>query len=183
MGAFTTLAIVGGVSTLFSAGSQIKAGGQAKKAGELEQQAANAQADLSDWNAKVADLQAEDAIQRGAEEEARLRRGVRQLVGAQRAGFAADGVDVGFGSALDVQADTAEQGELDALTIRTNAAREAWGFKVEAQDLRYQAGIMRRTGVAAAASGRARQTQQRLGGASTVLGGTTDFLKLKYGFR
>lgn len=185
MAAFTatTLAIIGGASALFSAGAQLKAGGQAKKAGDLEQQAANDQANLLDWNAQVADLQAADAIQRGAEDESRFRSGVRQIIGSQRAGFAAGNIDVGFGSALDVQEDAAMLGELDALTIRTNARREAWGIKIEAEDLRRQAGITRKTGVALAAQGRAQRTQARLQAGSTVLGAGVSLLQQKYGKR
>src|SRR3989304_3955374 len=62
------------------------------------------------------------------------------------------------GAAADVQADAAFQGELDALTIRTNAAREAWGYQVQAEDLRTRATIAREEGVMLEAAGRERRT-------------------------
>lgn len=182
MGAFTALTIATIASAAGSAYGQIKAGGAEKRAGEREEAAAQDQANLLDWNAKVSELQAQDAIARGAEEESRFRMSVRQMLGAQRAGIAAGGVDVGFGSALDVQEDTAYLGELDALTIRTNAAREAWGFKIEAEDQRRQAGIVRKAGRYAAMAGRERRTQSYLGAANTVLGAGTSLVKQRYGF-
>lgn len=180
---FAALALFEGISAGISIFGSIKAGGAAKKAGELEAQAARENADRLDWNAKVADLQAEDAIQRGAEEESRYRAGVRQLIGSQRAGYAGSNIVVGFGSALDVQEDTAVQGELDALTIRTDAAREAWGFRIEAQDLRQQAGIARRTGQYRAEAGRQQATQQYIRAGSTLLGAGESFVRQRYGLR
>lgn len=182
MPAFTVLAIASAASAAFSAYGQVKAGKAEARAGEREQQAANSQGERLDWNAAVAELQAKDALDRGTQEEQRFRAGVRGIIGAQRAGFAASNIDVGFGSALDVQADAAELGELDALTIRTNAAREAWGYKVEAEDLRKQAEIVRREGVNAAAAGRERKTQQYIGAGSTLLGAGTSLVKARYGF-
>jgi hypothetical protein len=123
-----------------------KAGNAAKRAGLAAEAASDSQAELADWNASVADLQAKDAVTRGKEAEDRFRSSVDQMVGTQRATFAASNVDVGFGSALDVQADAVHLGELDALTIRSNAAREAWGFKMQAEDLRRRATITRTEG-------------------------------------
>lgn len=59
-----------------------------------------------------------------------------QAIGTQRSAQAANGIDVNSGSAAQLQDDTAMLGELDALTIANNAAREAYGYKVQAkQDL------------------------------------------------
>lgn len=168
-----------------------KAGDAAKKAG-IEQGAAQkaaseSQAQLADYNANVASLQAQDAIERGAEEESMFRAQIRGAIGAQRAGIAAGNTDVGFGSAVDVQADAAFLGELDALTLRTNAAREAWGFKVQAEDYRKRAEITRKEGVylekAAIAQGNAAKTASRYDMASTILGGGASLFQLSYGFK
>ena len=154
MAAFTALALgLALAGTATSIYGQVKAGKAEKKAGEAEQRAAESQADLSDYNAAVADVQAQDAEARGAIEANRFRARTRGLVGEQRAGFAAGNVDVGFGSAVDVQADAAFLGELDALTVRTNAGREAWGYRVQAEDLRKGGEIMRQEGANAAAAG------------------------------
>lgn len=102
-------------------------------------------------NAAIADEQAHDAIARGAVTEHQLRSAVRSTIGSQRAALAAGGVDLGSGSAADVQADTARMGELDALMIRNNAARQAWGYGVEATQDRSKAQYARQGGKTAAA--------------------------------
>jgi hypothetical protein len=176
---------LGVAGTVTSVVGQVKAGNAAKKAGEASQAAAESVAELSEYNAAVASLQAQDAIQRGAEEEARFRTGVKLLIGSQRADIAANNVDVNFGSAVDVQADAAFLGEMDALTIRVNAAREAWGYEVQAEDYRRQAEIQRKEGGAAAVAGRAQQSAYRWGAAGSVLGGAVSaggMLAQRYGW-
>jgi len=207
MAAFTTMAILAltAASTAVSVYSQVKAGKAAKKAGDvagaaqekagtLQREVSESEAGLTDYNAAVAELQAKDAVERGAEEESRFRTTVRGMVGTQRVGFAAGNIDVGYGSAVDVQADAAYLGELDALTIRTNAAREAWGYNVQGGDLRQRALIMRQEGKnleemarlgamgTRAASG-AQATASYLGAAGSLIGGTTSLLQLRYGFQ
>lgn len=90
-------------------------------------------------NSRIANLQAEDAIFRGNEDAKAHKQKVKQLIGSQRAAAGAQGIDVNTGSALDVQTDAAGQGEIDALTIRNNAFREAWGYRVQASDYQTQA--------------------------------------------
>jgi len=160
----------------------IKAGNAAKRAGEAQQRASDSQAELAEFNAEVAALQAEDALKRGTEEEQRFRSTIRGTIGAQRAGFAAGNIDVGYGSAVDVQADAATLGELDALTIRTNAAREAWGYKVAESDLRRRAEIARKEGVYLEAGGRAQQSASRWGAASGLVGTGGSLLAARYGW-
>jgi len=178
---FTALAIASLVAgTTMKVAGDIKAGNAAKRAGEAQRDAAESAAQLDDYNAQVADLQAKDATERGVEEESKFRMGVRGMIGTQRAGIAASNIDVGFGSAADVQADAAFLGELDSLAIRTNAAREAWGFQVQGEDLRRHAQITRKEGAMALEAGKAAQSASRWGAASTILG-TTSLLADKYG--
>lgn len=107
---------------------------------------ATAQANLQ--NAAFAEEAANDAIARGGMDEDQQRLATRAAIGTQRAGFAANGVDVNSGSAADIQDDTAALGELDALTIRNNAAREAWGYRTQAQQGRLAAANARSSGQA-----------------------------------
>jgi hypothetical protein len=178
MAVFTAIAIAG---LAISAVQGIRAARAAKKAGELEQEASESQAELGDYNAAVAELQATDAIDRGAEEESRFRSQVRGMIGQQRTEFAANNVDVNFGSAVDVQADTAFLGELDALTIRTNAAREAWGYKVQAEDTRRQAAITRKEGRQQRQAGNERSKQQYIATGANLLTGASQ-LADRYGW-
>jgi hypothetical protein len=178
MGLVTSLVI--GMSA-YSAFNTWRSGGAMARAGEKQQEAAESAAELHEWNAEVAELQAADAIARGAEEENRFRSGVRGIIGSQRAAMAAGNVDVGFGSALDVQADAAYLGELDAHAIRSNAAREAWGYNVEAFDANFRASITRQEGAAAAEAGRAARTTARIGAVGTVLGAGVSMVQARYG--
>ena len=92
------------------------------------------QAAMAEQNAAYKEAAAQDAEKRGAVEADRYRRQVGQLIGSQRTGFAANGIDVNSGTASEIQDDTAAFGEFDALTIANNAAREAWGYRVGAQN-------------------------------------------------
>lgn len=201
---FTTMAIISLAGMAVSAYGQHKAGQAQKKAGEAAglaaveggrraQAAADDQAGIADYNANVADLQAADALARGTEQENKFRAGVRGIVGSQRAGTAAGNIDVSYGSAVDVQADAAFLGEQDALQIRTNAAREAWGFQVQGEDLRRRAAVTRKSGAyaleaATAEGGAYRQagkdanTAANYGIASTLIGGGSSLLASRYGF-
>lgn len=109
------LAVVGGVQ-------QARA---AKAAGEYA-------AEVDEQNAKIGRQQADQARQIGNMEEERQMRRVRAAVASQRAAQAANGLDVNSGTALDLQAETAGFGAADALNIRANALRQAWGFEVGA---------------------------------------------------
>ena len=90
-------------------------------------------------NAKVLDTKAEDALKRGAVNETTQRQKAAGILGTQRVAMGASGFKVDEGSFGDVLEQTAATGELDALTIRSNAMREAWGHRVEAANYRYQA--------------------------------------------
>jgi hypothetical protein len=152
MGATAAIAAVAG-GTALSATGKYQSGQYAKK--------------VMGYNASVADLQAQDALERGAVLEQRRRVGTRQLIGAERTSLAAQNVVVGQGSAASVEGSAAYIGELDALTIRNNAMREAWGYQVQAYDYR-------RRGKFAAAEG-------TMGAISTILGGAGSLLSGKYG--
>ena len=182
MAAATAALIFAGVGMGISAYSQWKAGKAEKKAGEAQQRAAEKQADLTDYNAAVATLQATDAVERGKIEADKFRSRTRVLIGEQRVGFAAGNIDVGYGSAVDVQADAAFLGELDALTLRTNAAREAWGYRVQREDLETQAQIQREEGAAMLEAGKQRQTAMRWQAAGTLFSGSASLLETRYGF-
>jgi hypothetical protein len=131
---------------------------------------------ISNENARLAMGNAKDATQRGQLEEQRSRLETRQQIGSTRAGLAAQGVDVGSGSSADVQASEAGIGELDALTIRNNAAREAYGYQVEAaQDTR--------EGRLAQFSGDAAASGYRAQGVSTLLTGLGNTAARAYSYQ
>lgn len=144
-------------STLMTATGQIQAGNAANAAGRY-------QAQIAEMNAKISENRAKDAIERGKIEEQKKRAETAKIMGAQTAAMAANGVDLSFGSPLDTIAGTAALGELDALTIRSNAAREEYDFRVQAANQRAQGSLERMKGSAA-------QTAGYLGAGATILGG------------
>jgi hypothetical protein len=104
--------------------------------GQINQQSAagaqqNYLAQLSRQRQQLADQQAQDALQRGQVAEQKQRDLTAQRIGTQTAALAAQGTDL-EGSPTDILGDTARAGEQDALTIRNNAAREAWGYETQA---------------------------------------------------
>lgn len=80
-------------------------------------------------NQSIAEVQAQDATLRGEQEAQAINRNARQTVGAQRAAYAARGVDLGAGTPADVIDQTDFFGQADAATARSNAAKEAWGYR------------------------------------------------------
>jgi hypothetical protein len=131
--------------------------------------AGNAQDKAAKADAAVGERRAIDVEEAGQEEEARFRAGVRGLIGKQRVGFAAQGVEVSSGSAVDVQADAAYLGELDAIQIKNNAAREAWGIRQDAEQIRR--------------SGSIAKSESRWGAATSILSTGSSLIEARYGFR
>jgi len=86
--------------------------------------------------AEFAEMEAEDVTRRGDEAAQERLRQARALISRQRVAAAGQGLDVSAGTPLDIQADTAAAGAVDAETIRLNAFREAWGLRMEAADRR-----------------------------------------------
>lgn len=92
-----------------------------------------AQAAIARNNAKYMEWEAQDALARGARAEQNVRLRTAGLKSEQRAAFAARGLDMGVGSALDILTDTDYMGDVDALTERSNAQREAWAKREQAR--------------------------------------------------
>ena len=96
------------------------------------------QRQMYNLNSKFSYMQAEDAIKRGDKAADQHLKQTKSLIGSQRTALAAQGIDIGDGSALEIQQDTAELGAMDAMTIRNNAWRESWGHRVQASQLYHQ---------------------------------------------
>ena len=100
-----------------------------RQQGEYQQQ-------MYELDATISEFQGGLALERGEKEAERVRRRGNLLLGQQKAGFAGQGVDVGYGSAADVQADGRKAVVEDVLTTKNNAWLEAWGYKVQATQAR-----------------------------------------------
>lgn len=160
----TTLAIIGLGLTAVGGYQQYQA------------QRANAdyQEQVGERNAEVGRRQAAQERDIGNIDEERHLRKVRQMLGAQRAQQAANGLDINTGSALDLQAETAGFGAADASTIRSNALRRAWGLEVGAvNDL--NAGRAEAAASRNAATGTLITTGASLAGQFSNMGGSGAF--------
>ena len=144
----TSAIIMGGMS----AASGIRLRGKYEEAGFIE-------------NSKRLKMAAEDAKKRGAKDVADFIKGIRKFEGAQVAAMAAQGIEVTSGSAADIREETLETGFEDAATIRTNAIREAFGYKKQALELESQA---RQTRIARKFNERNAKTLAYTQAASTV---------------
>jgi hypothetical protein len=150
-------------STLLGAAGAVQQGQAAGAAGRYNQQ-------IAEMNATLSDRRAKDAMERGAIAEQRKRQEVASIIGKQTVAMAANGVDLSFGSPLDTLTDTAVLGELDALTIRTNTAREAYDFKVQGVNQRAQGKLERMKGDAAETGGYLKAGGTILGGGGSAYG-------------
>lgn len=94
-------------------------------------------------NAKIATYQAEQSIEAGNEAASRIDSKTRQTSGAIRAAQGGSGIDVASGSSALVRAGVEGSGAIDALTIKNNATRRAWGYQTEAIQDSYQGQIVK----------------------------------------
>lgn len=115
--------------------------------------AGEAQKKSADYNAQI---QANDAItaQRNATiasemgEQAAEQRGMQtaQQVGKAKAIFGASGIDPLSGSASDTEEGITSSGLTDVQTIKSNAARQAWGYQTQSSNFTAQSQLDKQQG-------------------------------------
>lgn len=109
-------------------------------------------------NQIMAEYAAQDAQRRGELEAQQVQRQARALKGAQRATMAARGLDLGVGTQAEILDSTDFFGQSDASTARFNAQKEAWSYREQGKQSRFE--------------GRAAARQGTLGAFGTLLGTT-----------
>jgi hypothetical protein len=100
------------------------------------------QAAVARNNAQIDDYRATDALERGALDVNKHQLKVAALKGSQRAAFAARGLALDEGSALNILRDTDYLGDVDAATITDSAAREAWALREQSKGGRANAAML-----------------------------------------
>ncbi|MBM7406923.1 MULTISPECIES: virion core protein, T7 gp14 family [Sphingomonas] len=130
------------------------------------------QAKVATRNADLESAAGRDAVERGKIESQNYQRQASQMQGAQRAALAANGIDINFGSAAGVRADTAMMQAEDAQTIRENSMREVRGIEINAANYRAQVQASRQAATGAAIKG-------VFDFGSTVLGGASQYRTAK----
>lgn len=135
-------------------------------AGQSQKAAYEYQAQVQANNAIIQRQNAQWAEQSGGAAQERQLLQNRATVGAIKSAQAASGLDVNIGSPVDVRASAAELGELDALTIGSNTARQVYGYETAAQGADASSVMSRRAGSAA-------ETAGYLGAFTSLIGGAT----------
>jgi len=124
---------VGAINTLYGAINQAQT---AKLRGKFE-------ALQHETNARFASMQANQVIKQGNVLAQENDTKIKKLLGSQRAKLAAQGIEIDSGSAAHVQDVTHQLGQLDSANIRNNAWRQAFGFKQQALQDRFNADAAR----------------------------------------
>ncbi len=152
-----TIAAVSGVLGVgVSAYSAVAQGNAASKAASYQAQVARNNQTIASQNARHASQVGEaEALNAGLKGAAK--------VGAARAAFAANNVDVNSGSALDVISGEAATGRQDQLTVANNAAEKVYGYRTQGSNFGATAGLEDAESTGARNAG-------ALGAAGTLLG-------------
>lgn len=93
--------------------------------------AADYQSQVAKNNAVIAQQNANTDVAAGAAAEEQNALKTKAAIGGEIASQASNGLDVNTGSALSVREGTAGLGELSDLTIKNNAARQAYGAETQ----------------------------------------------------
>jgi len=137
---FSALALQGAGAAASTVGSYFAA--------QSQKSALNAQADVADINARMAESTAQSALYQGQQQEISSRLKTGQLKSSQRVSMAANGIDLGSGTATNILTTTDTMGEIDANTIAANAVRSAFGYRTQATNFQNDALTKRATGSA-----------------------------------
>ena len=97
--------------------------------------AANYEGEVARRNAALEVERARDSTERGRWERRAFFRDIGQLKGQQTASMAANGIDVGFGSAERTAQDTAMLADEDARTLYSNINERTRGFDINASNV------------------------------------------------
>lgn len=177
---FTTAVTIGGI-TMSALAANIAAGAAAVSAvagiaggvvggvssyqqGKAQQAQYNYQAKVNEENAKIAQENANVQRQQGIEEARLQRMKAIKTIGSQQTAMAANGVDVTQGTAVDVIADTAAMGELDALQTQYNYEMKARSYEAQAGNFQNQANLDVISGKNAYTAGKIGAVQSGLAG-------------------
>ncbi len=154
------MAIASGTAAIIGAALALAGTAGAVRQAHTQQQPPRYQAEqaprnpkIAEQNAQAADEEASAARKDGAENAARKRQEAARIIGAQRAQAGASGAQTDAGGTLDRVLDTAEKGELDALSLQQQGADaaynqqlRAWGLRNQAQSAGLEAQYLRRRG-------------------------------------
>lgn len=136
--------------------------------------ALSADAEIATLNARMSETAAQQELAKGQAAVAALTARAGRLKSAQRVSLAANGVDLGVGSASEVLASTDLLKEEDADQAYANAVRAAWGYRMQGTNFENQASMARAT---------ADSISPGLAGATSLLGSAGQVSSSWYAFK
>ena len=157
-----------GIGEIIAIIGVVIAAASAAYAGVAQSDAADFQSKVAQNNAKASEYQAQDAAARGEIERDNLRRKIAATIGTGRANWGASGVQLGSGSPLNWELETAVAGEQDLAMSRDNTAMEQWGFRNQRNNFLAQSGLYRAESQSSAISGGINSSSSLLSGASQL---------------
>lgn len=129
------------------------------------------QAAFADLNARLSEKSAQQELAKGQAAVASTTRRAGEVKSAQRTAMAANGIDLGEGSAAEVLTSTDILKEEDVDTLTANAVRAAWGQRIEATNYKNEA-LTKRAG--------ARSISPLMAGATSLLGSSAQIASSWY---
>lgn len=126
-------------------------------------QAGNAQNDVAQYNAKIADNNATAERERAAYDAGLIKDERRRVIGSQRAAMAANGLEISTGSPVAVLGDTTGQSEMDVLARLYGGESAATAYGNDATRMRIE--------------GKAAKQAGTIGAGTTLLTGLTSTFK------
>lgn len=114
------------IGMAISAAATVAQGYAAKQKGEFDYGVAK-------FNARQLENEATQTRNVGVEQENEQRRRTAELLSRQRTQIAAQGVELGTGTAAQIQDNTVDLGEVDALRIRSNFEQQAESLEDRAE--------------------------------------------------
>lgn len=149
--------------TLAVAGTAVSAGGALFK-GFASSQMYGYQAQIAQMNAQIAKQNAAYETALGEVQAQQQGMKTKAVISETKAAQGASGLDLTTGTAVEVRASEAELGAEDTAMVRSNAARRAYGYEVEASQDIAQANMYKAASSNAMVSG-------FLDAGSSILGG------------
>lgn len=160
-----TLATASLVSSL--AGSGISAMGAASSA-DANAAAYTYKSQVAANNALIAEANAKAALSAGGSQAQTNDLKTRNVVGTQLVTQAANGLDVGSGTNVNLRQSTLDLGHLDTATIIYNAGRKAAGYKAQASNFTAESQLDKMSAANAETEGEFKVASSLIGGASSV---------------
>ena len=132
--------------------------------GKAQAEQAKYQADVARQNQQLAEEQASAERREGYEAMIEKRQETARLIGRQRAAAGAGGAALDVGSSLDLAADTAAQGEMDALNLSNAGQDRSYNALLQARNYGQRAAAYDAQGSSAKGAGYLNAASSAIGG-------------------